>query len=70
MAMVTSNIGKELWPEDVPINHLKPTGLKVASLIRLKIFTIDHRLVKRRLGSLHADDVKTLKMRLKEMLEI
>ncbi len=34
------------------------------------MFRIDHRVIKTRIGSLHVEDVKALKMRLKEALEI
>lgn len=70
MAMITSNTGKELWPNDLVINHLRPTGLTVQSLIRFKIFTIDHILIKDRIGILHDEDAKTVKAKLKEILGI
>jgi mRNA interferase MazF len=70
MAMITSNTGKELWPNDVSIKHLKQTGLIEASLIRLKIFTIDHILIKARIGFLHDKDIKTVQGGLKEILII
>ena len=70
LAMITSNLGKELWPNDVGIRYLKPTGLTVASLVRFKIFTMDHELIKARIGFLHDEDVKTFKTKLKEVLEI
>src|SRR5579863_7331022 len=70
MAMITSNTGKELWPNDMPIRDLKTTGLEKASLIRFKIFTIDHRLIKARIGFLHNEDIKRIKVTLKEILVI
>lgn len=70
MAMITSNTGKELWPSDLEITNLKPTGLMVQSLIRFKIFTIDHILIKARIGMLHDQDAKTVKSKLKEILGI
>ena len=69
MAMITSNTGKELWPNDVPIKHIQTAGLKEKSLVRFKIFTIDHRLIRTRIGSLHDEDVKAIKMRLRDILE-
>lgn len=70
MAMITSNIGKELWPNDVDIRHLKPTGLTVSSLVRFKMFTIDHNLIKARIGSLHDEDIEIVKETLKEILNL
>lgn len=70
MAMITSNTGKELWPNDVLINDLKPTGLIESSLIRFKIFTIDHVLIKTRIGFLHDEDKKALRVKLKEVLNV
>jgi mRNA interferase MazF len=70
MAMITSNTGKELWPNDMPIRDLKTAGLEKASLIRFKIFTIDHRLIKARIGFLHNEDIKRIKVTLKEILVI
>ena len=29
IAMITSNTEKELWPNDMAIKHLKPTGLTI-----------------------------------------
>lgn len=70
MAMITSNTGKELWPNDIAIKDLKPTGLTVASLIRFKVFTIDHVLIKAPIGHLHHEDVKVVQARLKEIFVI
>jgi mRNA interferase MazF len=70
MAMITSNTGKELWPNDIEIKELKPTGLLESSLIRFKIFTIDHVLFRARIGVLHDEDVKTIQDKLKEILLI
>lgn len=70
MAMITSNTGKELWPNDVPIKDLKPTGLIEESLVRFKLFTIDHKLIKARIGFIHGDDVDVIKVKLKEIMEM
>jgi mRNA interferase MazF len=67
LAMITSNTGKELWPNDAEIKNLKPTGLTEASLVRFKIFTIDHVLIKARIGSLDDKDVKAVQSKLKEI---
>jgi mRNA interferase MazF len=70
MAMITSNTGKALWPNDITIKNLKPTGLIEESLIRFKIFTVDHMLIRARIGFLHDEDAKSAQKRLREILVI
>lgn len=55
MAMITS-AGNPPWPLDVPIDDLSATGLPAASLVRFKLFTLDHRLVRGELGMLAESD--------------
>lgn len=55
MAMITS-AAHAPWPLDVRIGDLVAAGLPHASIVRLKLFTLDHRLVRGRLGGLSADD--------------
>ena len=68
--MITSNTGKELWPNDMPIENLGSTGLEIESLARFKIFTIDHVFIKARIGLLNDGDAKTVRERLKGILVI
>ena len=59
MAMITS-AQHALWPLDVPVSKLAAAGLPVASRVRFKLFTLDHRLIRGVLGhlsSLDADQV-------------
>lgn len=59
MAMITSmKPTQNLWPTDLLIEHLEPTGLPIPSIIRFKIFTLDHRLILGRLGRLSDADLK------------
>jgi mRNA interferase MazF len=44
------------WPGDVAIEDLGSAGLKVACIVRLKVFTLDNRLIQRRVGRLSKDD--------------
>ena len=55
MAMITS-AKQSSWPLDTPINDLESAGLPVQLLIRLKLFTLDHRLISSSLGFLSAND--------------
>jgi mRNA interferase MazF len=58
-AMVTS-ADNAPWPHDVVIRELGPAGLSAPSLIRLKWFTIDNRLILRRAGALGSKDRRAL----------
>lgn len=54
-AMITSSRSGS-WPGDVEIHDLVGAGLPKPSLVRLKLFTIDNRLLLRQLGALSPDD--------------
>lgn len=60
LAMITSSHHSP-WPLDVSIKNLKSCGLEKASLIRLKLFTLDHRLILKKIGTLSLTDQKILK---------
>ena len=60
MAMITS-AEQFAWPGDCAINDLTTAGLTTACLIRLKLFTLDERLVIRKAGELVAADQKRLR---------
>lgn len=55
MAMITSAKNSE-WPLDVEIADLDSAGLPSASLVRMKLFTLDERLVIRKAGQLALRD--------------
>ena len=67
MAMITSK-GHAAWPLDVPITDLSRAGLPAPSVIRWKLFTLDHRLVLGSLGKLSATDVDAARVALKKLL--
>ena len=60
MAMITSARNLK-WPGDVEISDLSSAGLPKASIIRMKLFTIDHRLIIEPLGMLSPKDQKMFK---------
>lgn len=60
LAMITS-VHHNPWPMDVHIKNLKSCGLEKASLIRLKLFTLDHRLIREKIGKLSLIDRHNLK---------
>ena len=69
MAMITSvKPNQDLWSSDVVIEDLQPTGLPVSSLIRFKMFTLDHRLILDHLGNLSTTDRQRIQRKLKEIL--
>lgn len=59
MAMITSQ-GNAPWPLDCAVADLKAAGLPAPSLVRFKLFTLDHRLVRGELGVLSATDSATV----------
>ena len=59
MAMITS-AGNAPWPPDRPIQDLSSAGLRAPSMVRMKLFTLDHRFVLRRAGKLSSRDGKTV----------
>ena len=44
MAMITSAANAP-WPLDITIKDLKTAGLPAPSVVRMKLFTLDHRFV-------------------------
>jgi mRNA interferase MazF len=40
------------WPSDYMIEDLRPTGLRIACVVRWKVFTLDNRILGRRIGGL------------------
>lgn len=69
MAMITSVKSlQNPWPTDVLINDLETAGLPVPSLIRFKLFTLDHRLILDSIGSLSKTDTSLVQNKFKEIL--
>jgi mRNA interferase MazF len=69
MAMITSS-QHQPWPLDVVLSDLKGAGLPAPSRVRMKLFTLDHRLVIRQLGALSKNDQKTLDQSLTQLFGI
>lgn len=55
MAMVTS-ADNAPWPLDTLVSDLAAAGLPSASVIRMKLFTLDHRFILRKVGQLAESD--------------
>jgi|LakMenEpi03Aug12_release.lakeMendotaPanAssembly.Ray.scaffolds.fasta_scaffold00479_63 mRNA interferase MazF len=55
LAMITT-AKRSSWPLDWPILDLSPTGLNAPCCVRLKLFSLDERLILGRLGQLAGVD--------------
>lgn len=67
LAMITS-AEQSNWPGDVPITDLDAAGLPSECLVRLKLFTLDHRLIVKRAGRLNVKDREALAARWKPLI--
>jgi mRNA interferase MazF len=65
--MITS-AEQSSWPGDVPITDLDAAGLPSECLVRLKLFTLDHRLIVKRIGKLAMQDREMLAARWKPLV--
>ena len=68
LAMITSASQSE-WPLDVRLADLHTAGLTSASVVRMKLFTLDERLILRKAGSLAAADRKAVAAALRKLLK-
>ena len=55
LAMITTR-GHHPWPGDCEITDLGAAGLPLPCIVRLKLFTLDNRIILRRLGRLSSSD--------------
>lgn len=67
MCMITTR-SEPGWPTDHPIADLTAAGLPAPSIARLKLFTLDTRLVEKRLGSLAEADRRAVGIHLQAVL--
>jgi len=67
LLMITS-AKKSSWPTDYLLNDLPETGLSSDSIVRQKIFTLDNRLIIKRIGDLSKTDKKNVLGELKTHL--
>lgn len=67
LAMITSR-GNAPWPLDVPIADGLSAGLTVPSVVRMKLFTLDHRLILRKAGNLTRADRRAVPDSLEHLL--
>lgn len=55
LAMITSAAHRP-WPEDTRLTDYRSAGLRLPCTVRLKVFTLDNRLILRKIGRLSAAD--------------
>ena len=56
------------WPSDVAIRGWRQAGLSVPCKVRFKLFTLDHTLLIRKLGTLSEQDARAVKQALGRVL--
>jgi mRNA interferase MazF len=66
--MITT-AGRTRWPSDYPIEDLRPTGLRVACVVRWKLFTLDNRALQRHIGHLGERDAHGCRVALSDILD-
>ena len=67
LAMITS-AEQSSWPGDLAITDIESAGLTTNCLVRMKLFTLDDRLIIRKAGSLAVPDQKKLRAAWKKLL--
>lgn len=68
-AMITT-AQRSRWPSDVLLADGAAAGLSDASLVRLKLFTLDNRLISRVIGVLSQRDRAAVRKMLKSVIAI
>jgi mRNA interferase MazF len=66
MVMIT-DARNAAWPLDAPVDH-GAIGLKLPSVVRMKFFTLDNRLISRTIGRLPVADQARVLRSLHELL--
>ena len=69
LAMITSQKNPD-WPLDTAITSIRRTGLTAPSKVRMKLFTLDSRLIVKKIGTLTNRDKKAVGKALQSLLGI
>ncbi len=67
LSMITST-AHHRWPGDVAIDHFEDAGLQQACIVRLKVFTLDNRVIATRIGTLSPRDRRHVAKQLRKYL--
>ena len=68
-AMITTAVHNR-WPSDVVLTDLPACGLSQPSVVRFKLFTLDNRLISRRIGHLGDKDRRAVQLVLRNGLAV
>ena len=69
LALLDASAFNTPWPLDCPLNDLATAGLPAPSKVRFKLFTLDHRLVRSKLGELSPADTGAVRAGLAKLLD-
>ena len=69
LAMITSASNSD-WPLDIILQDLDMAGLPSASVVRMKLFTLDDKLVIRQAGTLASTDRSAVATALHQLFDI
>lgn len=69
LAMVTTAAGGRR-PGDIPLSHLAEAGLRTPCVVRMKLFTLDNRLISRRIGMLIAEDRQSASKAIRDLIAL
>jgi mRNA interferase MazF len=68
MGMITSSSVR--WPSDCLLRDLASAGLSTPCVVRLKLFTLDNRLIIKRIGKLAEEDQERVVTALQSILPV
>jgi mRNA-degrading endonuclease toxin of MazEF toxin-antitoxin module len=68
-AMITT-AAHSRWPTDVALTDLAACGLAKPSVVRFKLFTLDNRLIARRIGRLGDKDRRAVQQVMRAVLAV
>ena len=69
LAMITSAKNPD-WPLDANIGSIKKAGLPAPSKVRMKLFTLDCRLILKKIGGLAGKDQKAVKDSIQKLMPL
>lgn len=69
LAMIT-RAERSAWPGDLPISDVPAAGLNGPCVVRMKLFTLVHALISKRLGTLGRQDALSLRQMLRRHLDL
>ena len=68
LAMITTQ-KNEPWALDCAIENKKQSGLTAPSVVRMKLFTLEHRFILRKIGHLSKKDQNQVKQSLSQLFD-